>query len=116
MDSTRGKTTGRTSVAPRYKLCVPVEYRWIDGKGVLEDFHGDGILWNVSTSGARIEHPSIPVTPGTELGIRFSFFTGSSATEVPSEAVRQTEEGGFAVRFAELTPEHARMLNRALPS
>ena len=105
--SGRGGSAGDEGyVAPRFDLCVPVAYR---GPG----FEGEGLLGDISSSGARIERASNGVAPGTKLGMRFSFFVGSFARELPAEAVRETESG-FAVRFVELKAEDRRLLERAL--
>jgi hypothetical protein len=72
-------------------------------------------VWNVSTSGARIENALPPVGPGTRVWLRFSFYVGSFATEVAAEVVRRTETG-FAVRFCELGPSQYELLRKALPA
>ena len=98
------------AVNPRFRLCVPVEYRWVEARGALDGFQGEGILRDISISGARIESASVPVASGTRLAMRFSFFVGSFGTELPAEAVRQTGSGGFGVRFVDLQAKHRSIL------
>lgn len=94
--------------APRFNLRVPVEYRF-------PGFRGEGTVWNVSASGARIEWATALVGSGTHVWLRFSFFPGSFATELEADVVRRTETG-FAVQFRELGPSQLDMLRRALPA
>ena len=94
--------------APRFNLRVPVVYR--HGTST-----GEGMIWNISTSGARIERASIREAPGTSLLIHASFFPGSFEVELPAEVVRETDEG-FSVRFIELQERELSMLKAALPA
>lgn len=94
-------------VAPRYDLRAPVEYSF-------SDLRGEGVVWNISSSGARIDLAYPPVASGTRLRLRFSFYPGSFETELPAEVVRRTETG-FAVRFESLDEKQAKVLRLALP-
>ena len=93
--------------ALRFQLRAPVEYR----EGAAQ---GDGVTWNVSTSGALIECASMQVEPGTELGLHASFFPGSFEVEIQARVVRVTDRG-FAVRFTHLGAPQHKMLRTALP-
>lgn len=93
----------------RVPLRVPVTYRSLDG-----DAWGEGTSWNLSTSGALVEHATRPVPVGTELLLWFSLFPGSTGTALPG-TVRRLTERGFAVRFGKLDEEQAYLLKRALP-
>lgn len=93
----------------RVPLRVPVTYRSLDG-----DAWGEGTSWNLSTSGALLEHVTRPVAVGTELLLWFSVFPGSTGTALPGTVTRLTERG-FAVRFGKLDDEQALLLKRALP-
>lgn len=93
--------------APRFDLRAPVEFR-ANGQ------HGNGVIWNISLSGARIERASLTLTPGSPVWLRPSFYPGSSQVELPSRVIRPTDTG-FAVQFAELGEPEQRLLRLALP-
>ncbi len=93
--------------APRFKLRAPVEYR----AGALQ---GDGTIWNISTSGVRIENASAPLKIGFRVGLRSSFFPGAFEVELTGQVVRQTPNG-FAAQFVELEAPQAEMLRSVLP-
>ena len=95
--------------APRFDLRGPVSYR---GDGL----DGQGTIWDISFSGARIEMVSSHPPQGTRLQLRPSLFPGSYETELTADVVRETHRGGFAVRFMNLDESQLRLLNRALPS
>ena len=97
-----------TRTAPRFDVRGPVEYRFDDNRG-------EGLVWNVSTSGARIDLACPPVACGTRIRCRFSFYPGSFDTEVAARVVRRTETG-FAVQFCDLGPRQKGMLRTALPA
>jgi hypothetical protein len=97
------------SPASRVPLRVPVSYRSVAG-----DVWGEGTSWNLSTSGALVEHATRPVALGTELLLWFSLYPGSTGTALPGTVTRLTERG-FAVRFGKLDDEQAYLLKRALP-
>jgi hypothetical protein len=93
--------------APRVKLRGPTEYR---NSGV----EGNGTVWDISASGARIEEASAPVERGETLGLRSSFFPGSFDVELRGDVVRHTESG-FAVQFVDLGAAQIDFLRRVLP-
>jgi hypothetical protein len=99
--------TDGTRTAPRFDVRAPVEYQF-------DDHRGEGLVWNVSASGARIDLAFPPVACGTRIQCRFSFYPGSFATPVTAKVVRRTESG-FAVQFCDLGPRENRMLLTALP-
>jgi hypothetical protein len=100
--------TEDTRAAPRFDVRGPVEYRFADHRG-------EGLVWNVSTSGARIDLAFPPVACGTRIQCRFSFYPGSFDTPITAQVVRRTESG-FAVQFCDLGPRQNRMLLNALPN
>ena len=75
---------------------------------------GDGTLWNISLTGARLEAASLHVEPGAKLWLRLSLFPGSFEVELLARVVRRTPRG-FALSFESLGPEQRAMLQRALP-
>jgi hypothetical protein len=75
---------------------------------------GQGTIWDISASGARIEDASVPVEQGATLGLRSSFFPGSFEVELKADVVRYTETG-FAVKFVELGEPQVEFLRRILP-
>jgi hypothetical protein len=98
----------QTRSAPRFDIRAPAEYRW-NGRT------GNGTIWNISASGARIEKITTPAVLGTEIRVRSSFFPGSFEAELPGYVVRETELGGFAIRWVHLGERERRILERALP-
>lgn len=98
----------QTRSAPRFNIRAPAEYRW-------EGRTGSGTIWNISASGARIEKITTPAVLGTEIRVRSSFFPGSFEAELAAHVVRETELGGFAIRWMELGERERGMLERALP-
>ena len=92
---------------PRFDLRAPVAYSGEPGTG-------RGLIWNISTSGLRIEAASVEAPLGTELRIRASYFAGSSEVTLHGRVVRHTE-GGFAVQFENLPFEAQELLNQILP-
>ncbi len=72
---------------------------------------GQGMLANVSYSGALVEPASESIELGTRLVLRCSLFVGSFDIELAGEIVRNTD-GGFAVRFVDLGPRQMDLLRR----
>ena len=97
------------SPGARIPIRAPVSYRSVDG-----EVWGEGTSWNLSISGALVEHATRPVELGTELLLWFSLYPGSTGTALPGTVMRLTGRG-FAVRFGELDDEQAHLLKRALP-
>lgn len=93
--------------APRFDLRAPVEYHSATS-------NGEGTVWNISTSGARVENVSAFVELGARLGLRASFYPGSFDTVLSGEVVRHTE-AGFAVQFVDLGSPQKALLASALP-
>ncbi len=99
---------GRRS-APRYRIRVPVEYQQASATG-------RGTTWDVSISGVHVamSYASPPLSIGSDLKLRFSFFAGSFDVAFPANVVRHTAEG-FAVQFDPLGSAHRDLLRQALP-
>jgi hypothetical protein len=76
---------------------------------------GEGTVWDISASGARIENASEPVSQGTTLGLRSSYYPGSFGVELKGDVVRHTETG-FAVQFVQLGSPQVDLLRRILPA
>jgi hypothetical protein len=98
----------QTRAAQRFDIRAPAEYRW-NGRS------GSGTIWNISASGARIEKITTPAVLGTEIRVRSSFFPGSFEAELPGYVVRETELGGFAIRWVNLGERERGLLKRVLP-
>ena len=94
-------------IAKRFDLHIHCEYQTF---GV----RGEGILWDISLTGARLENASRPVESGTRLHLEVSFFPGSVPVAISAEVVRSTATG-FAVRFVHLEERLKRLLQVALP-
>lgn len=94
--------------APRYVLKVPVEILLLGGRGT-------GTVWDMSTSGARIEHSSCEPVEGERAALQMSFFPGSLPVQLAGTVIRKTELGGFCVHFESLNPRTRQILVRALP-
>ena len=96
-------------IAARYRIRVPVEYEQASATG-------GGTTWDVSVSGVHVamNHAAPPVSIGSEVKLRFSFFAGSFDVEFPANVVRHTAEG-FAVQFDPLGCAHRDLLRQALP-
>jgi hypothetical protein len=94
-------------IAPRFKLRAPAEYQ-------NDSVHGNGTIWDISASGARIENATASVEQGVTLGLRSSFFPGSFDVELKGDVVRHTR-GGFAVQFVDLGAPQIDFLRTILP-
>ncbi len=94
-------------VQQRYELRIPVDYQ-SSGR------EGKGLLWNISSSGARIEQASVSMQLGTEVRLTLAFFPGAAPVALLGEVVRETESG-FAVRFLDLGQRVQKLLRVALP-
>ena len=95
--------------APRYRIRVPVEY---ENHATM----GRGTIADVSTSGVRISthNAGPPLSIGSDLRLRFSFFAGSFETPFGASVVRHTHDG-FAVQFSRLDSTRHELLRQALP-
>ena len=94
-------------MAPRFKLRAPTEYQ-------NESVHGNGMIWDISASGARIENVTSVVDPGATIALRSSFFPGSFDIQLKGDVVRHTRSG-FAVQFIELEAAQIDFLRTILP-
>ncbi len=74
---------------------------------------GQGLVENISSTGALIEKSSHLLTTGSEVMLRFSFFPGASPVEISAQVVRETENG-FAVRFEKMDPRTRNVLRLAI--
>ena len=101
---TKGRPNRRTE--QRFELRIPVDY---ESCGI----QSKGLLWDISTTGARIEQASQPQL-GTEVKLTLAFFPGATPVALRGEVVRQTESG-FAVKFHHLDPRTKQLLSVALP-
>jgi hypothetical protein len=59
---------------------------------------GNGLVRNISTSGALIEDAEPLLISGTQIRMRFALGSDTVPVELTAEVARETE-GGFAVRF-----------------
>ncbi len=91
----------------RFTLRIPVDYE-------ISSSQGKGLLWDISTSGARVEQASLAVELGTEITLMLAFFPGATPVSLRGEIVRQTESG-FALKFHPLEGRVQLLLNVALP-
>ena len=92
--------------APRFDLRVPILYQ-------AHGARGSGMIWDISTSGARIEVATTDVAPGSLIRVRFVY----SPTEPPlltSAQVVRCTEGGFAVEFVNMERHAHHLLADAL--
>jgi len=88
----------------RFSIRVPVEYEEASA------------TWDVSTSGVHValSYAAPPLSIGTGVRMRFSFFAGSFDLSFAGSVVRHTDEG-FAVEFEPLDAAHRDLLRQALP-
>ncbi len=92
--------------APRLEARIPVGY----SGGRLE---GQGIISNLSKSGAALSEITTPVPNGVRLNLEFAALSGLPWFSLWAEVVRQTEDG-FAVRFLEPDSQKRRLLDPVL--
>jgi hypothetical protein len=90
--------------SPRTKVCFPVEYQ------SMAEMR-QGMVANISFTGALLESASESIEPGTRLVLRCSIFVGSFDIELAGEIVRNTD-GGFAVEFVDLGRSQVELLRR----
>jgi hypothetical protein len=98
----------RGGVARRFQVWVPIEF-----EGASVD--GNGVTWDISTSGIRIERATTRAEPGTPLTVQFSLAPGGVQLSLDCEAVRHTDSG-FAVRILGMTEDQLHYLEAALPA
>ena len=90
----------------RFKLRIPVDYE-------ICGIQRKGLLWDISTTGARIEQASQPQL-GTQVKLTLAFFPGATPVALLGDVVRLTESG-FAVKFHHLYQRTKMLLSVALP-
>ena len=93
--------------ATRYPVAIAVAF------GGRHELSLEGMISDLSTSGARVEGAGAPPEPGTMVQLELSL-PDDPALRILSRVVRETESGGFAVKFVELDP-HARKILEDLP-
>ena len=64
--ATRRQGKREARVAQRFDLRLPVDYE-------TPSFQAKGLLWDISSSGARVEQASRPVSPGTKMNLELTF-------------------------------------------
>ena len=94
--------------AERYDLRAPVDF-------AARSIRGTGTVWDMSASGALIEQVFWRAVPGTRLQLDFKFETGEASFELSGEVVRNSDMGGFAVRFPEIESDARARLETLLP-
>lgn len=91
----------------RFEVRARVEYQTFSVRG-------EGLLWDISGSGARIEKASRPMPPGRKLHLELPFFPDSAPVVLSAEVVRTTASG-FAVKFLHLNDRLKKLLEVVLP-
>lgn len=79
--------------ARRFQLRIPVKYE-------SEGQSGDGMLVDLSSSGALIEATNVPLSFGAMVDIGYTLESDEKPTELYGKVVRETDSG-FAVEFVE---------------
>jgi hypothetical protein len=95
------------SSAPRFDLRVPVLFKGARGRG-------EGIIWDISATGLRVEVASATVKPGMHVHLKFSYSDQSEPVVAAAEVVRATDTG-FAARFVNISSALRDQLQAALP-
>ncbi len=78
-----------------------------------DEVEGQGLVTNLSQTGARVERCSEPLEPGAKLVLRLKPAGGFKTVAVDAEVVRTTEEG-FALRFSEASQDASRLLTEVI--
>ncbi len=102
-----GRGSGDTR-APRFDLRVPIKYQ-------SRGDRGNGIIWDISSSGARIELATVGVVPGSTVRMSFSYLPTAPPVLTSAQVVRYTQ-GGFAVQFVNMGRQTHQLLEDALPN
>jgi hypothetical protein len=106
---------GARRVAPRVELSIPVAVE-------LGTTCDDGLLSDISLSGARLERTGIRPPIGSQVTIIFSLKGHRMPFEVVARVIRATESGGYAVQFEAIDPklkaalEHGFSVLQSLPA
>jgi hypothetical protein len=74
---------------------------------------GQGLVKNISESGALIDNADPLIMEGGRIRVRFSFFEDSVPIEIPAVVTRETPTG-FGVRFSDMEPRLRRLLSVAI--
>ena len=77
------------------------------------EVEGQGLVTNLSQTGARVERCTEPLDPGAKLVLRLKPAGGFKTVAVEAEVVRTTEEG-FALRFTEASEDATRLLTEVI--
>ena len=85
-------------VAPRVELSIPVAVE-------LGTTCDDGVLCDISLSGARLERTGIRPPLGSQVTIIFSLKGHRRPFELVARVVRATDSGGYAVHFEAIDPK-----------
>ncbi len=89
--------------APRREVKVPVAFA--AGGGLS----GSGVVADLSTTGARVEDIDLLPGVGNSLVVSLSPAAGCTPVKLYADVVRETDTGGFCVRF-HLADSKQRML------
>ncbi len=81
--------------AKRFEMRIPVQF-----KGGPE--RGEGIIWDMSMTGARIEVATAPMRPGTPINMKIWYASEAAPVFAAARVVRATQTG-FAVRFTRMS-------------
>ena len=93
--------------AKRFELRVPVQFKGGPRRG-------EGIIWDLSTTGARIEVATARLRPGTPVHMKFSYASEAEPVFAAAKVVRATETG-FAVHFTRMSNALRKQLFAAGP-
>jgi hypothetical protein len=102
------RPSGDKRNAPRYPLRVPVAV--LDWARSLE-----AVTRDISASGVRVEGVDVELLPGTRVIVALRLPPEGKLLEIPGVVTRETESGGFAVRFVDPDPELRDELSALLP-
>ena len=100
--------------SPRLEISIPVGIE-------LENGADQGILCDISLSGARLEATALQPAEGSEVVVTFAVKGYRKAFEVLARVVRVTPDGGYAVEFVAIDSklkhafDYARSILRKLP-
>ena len=94
-------------IQPRFDLKIHAEYQ-------STCVRGEGLIWDISETGARIEKASRPVQIGAGLHLEMSLSPGSVPITLSATVVRNTASG-FAVRFIHVSERLGKLLAVGLP-
>ncbi len=93
--------------AKRFEIRIPVQFKGGPRRG-------EGIIWDMSTTGARIEVATARLRPGTPVHMKFSYASEAEPVFAAAKVVRATETG-FAVHFTRMSNALRQQIVVALP-